>query len=432
MSLLGLGYGLGGFMKGLNEQQRSQLQNQIYQQQFAQLQRQLAAQRLLGGLGSDVLGGGGVGGGLSNFQGQPQATSPAPMPPPQFGGTSPQSTGGAPTLIPGGALGGGGASLPQFGGAGASPLDTPGPRLPRLEATGGGSGSSAGTPPPLSAGSDGTTPIPQDVGGSQPAIGALAPIPSRPAPPPIPDPPALPPAAAAPTSPPSATTTTDTGGATTTAPAATTAPTGPDRQTLSFVQDLLDPQHAYRAIGDLRDRIAKAAPAGTDPATIWEATTELYKMVGGSINERAQAASIMKLAGLDLGYARLGATERGQNIRAETARRAQDIRVSEGQKNRDASMARMKTQQGFVDGRQAAREAYQKARDAANNPQARIKLMQLGREAQAQTAILSNATDAKVRKAAQDALEKIAQEIASIDVGGGQQQQPQTTAPPTQ
>jgi hypothetical protein len=115
------------------------------------------------------------------------------------------------------------------------------------------------------------------------------------------------------------------------------------------LQSLLDPEHAYKALGDLQSRIASAAPAGTDPATIWEATMQLYKLAGGGAQQRAELAATLKLAGLDLKESE-GAANRGVRVSEGALNRG--VRQSEGAANRAAAGERQSERIGAAGERQ--------------------------------------------------------------------------------
>lgn len=147
--------------------------------------------------------------------------------------------------------------------------------------------------------------------------------------------------------------------------------------------------------GELVSRMQKARP-GADPGTIGRAAIMTYKLIeqGDAAQNNMGFRVLSSLAALDrlkeqsrhnvaqegLGTARIGATERGQDIRADTAaagraaageRQDKSIAAADARAaaNRNASYQRMLTREGHVDARQAralADRAVQQAQAQGN------------------------------------------------------------------
>lgn len=195
---------------------------------------------------------------------------------------------------------------------------------------------------------------------------------------------------------------------------------------MSMLEQLLNPEHAYDAIGKLRDRIAKAAPPGTDPAVVWEATQQLFKMSSGSAMERAQLGAYLKLAGLDSAEKRQKAA---LDVRQSEGQANRDLRASEGEANRG-----VRTSEG--DKNRASRESVANARENSRmarfliaradklarqsvDPVKKQRSIDIGRKIQALRAVADNpkSTSEQQRDAAkglQDALKQ----LDALDPGG--------------
>lgn len=147
--------------------------------------------------------------------------------------------------------------------------------------------------------------------------------------------------------------------------------------------------------GELVSRMQKARP-GADPGTIGRAAIMIYKLIeqGDAAQNNMGFRVLSSLAALDrlkeqsryhdiqagLGQQHIAATERGQDIRADTAaagraaageRQDKSIAAADtrAKANRDAAYQRMLTREGHVDARQAralADRAVQAAQAAGN------------------------------------------------------------------
>jgi hypothetical protein len=237
------------------------------------------------------------------------------------------------------------------------------------------------------------------------------------------------------------------------APTATTAPTpsgsaGPggggteqasaaggslDRS--SLFQQLLDPNHAYKALGEMRDRIAASAPPGTDPAVIWEATQQLYKLTNGGATERAQLAAYLKMAGLDVKTSE-GAANRGSREGIAEANRGSREKIVDTQtsarsasddKKIAASQGKEEFRQGRIDARQALNIVERRRREAQANSdkQLDLQLKEIQKQISAQGQIISNApAGSSAQKAAMQRLQELADEAKKLGPSG-------SVAPPT-
>lgn len=268
--LMNLGNALAGLTQGYQNYQTNALNNAIRQLQLSQAQRQQQA-ATLAGLGLSA--------GLLNQQ--PGANAPiqpisSPQPPPPGQPSQPAAGTPPPPAVPVGTT---------------VPLGTPGPGQPGFTPPADATPAPADLPPPDPGFPEGGQTDPGDP--SKAADKDYRDLPDMrrktlQQPPPQPQQPA-PASPAAQQQPPAAST-----------PAAGTSPQDvtvalPGGQSVN-ISDLFSTLDTSK----LAQGLAKLAPAGTDPATIYEATSDLLKLANGNKEQQIQAATLGKLLGIQM------------------------------------------------------------------------------------------------------------------------------------
>jgi len=293
--LMNLGTALGGLTQGYQNYQTNQIQNAIRQLALTQAQRQNQA-ATLAGLGLSA--------GLLNQQPMQPISAPGPQPPPPGTASPPNDPGpgGHGTPTPAGLATY--PPLPTPDQLTAPPLLNPNYQGPRGNFLGAAGSDTPQDTPPASGGAVMAPGLfnlndvlaATDPEATQQPAPAQAPTPQRAPgdPPPAPGDPQPPaPASQQQQQPPAAQQ----------PPPANTLFISPEQ-----VRDLFSTVDTNK----LAQGLARIAPPGTDPATIYEATADLLKLANGNKEQAQQATAVLRAMGYNVQM-------RGQDIRAATA-----------------------------------------------------------------------------------------------------------------